>query len=1328
MSNARSTWVRRLGAVLTLALLASLTPLASPASATGYHSYSYARGSYFERVGTFTVFSNLQDGEDPSTETSAEIVAATSDGKTLVYSDSPGERIGFVDITDPSNPQPDGIYALPAGDEPTAVAVYKDWILVGVIDSTSTFTEPVGYLLVLDADTRTMKAEIDLGGQPDSIGVNSRSRYGAVVIENERNEDTDDEGDIANNPQLPGGFLVSIEMKGDPSSWKTTTIELTGLADVAPTDPEPEYVDVNRWGQAVVTLQENNHLAVVDLRRGRVVRDFSAGTTDLTKIDTEEEDPAVIKPVDSLDDVPREPDAVAWISSRRFATANEGDYLGGSRGFSIYDTYRKERFDSGNSFEHLGISVGHYPDNRSGNKGVEPEGVEYGRFGWRDFLFVGSERGNYVGVYNIRWGTPRLHQVLPTGVGPEGLLAIPERNLFVVASEVDSAEDGVRSLINIYEMSAHSAPYPGLTSNRGDTGAPIGWGAISGLASDPHRNRVKYAVHDNAYGETRIYTVRTSNWRGNGTIVDETVINGLLDDTLLDLEGITVDDDRNWWVASEGGNDTPNQLVHIERTTGNVVEIVDLPPEVAANQVRFGFEGVSHLDGKLYVVFQREWNDDAPGTVKIGRYDIATRTWDFSSYGLDAVESPAGGWVGLSDIEHVDGTVFAIVERDNQVGPDKRIARIYTVDLADEVFGSADAPGLTAKSEPLDVLDLLDDRSQSGRWGDKLEGLTIDRRGRIWYATDNDGIDDSTGETLFGRLQTKTKLPTAPEPPEQPEAPAYTLTVFHHNDAESGILPDDDGIGGAAEFAGALAALRPAAEEGDDNGAILVSAGDNFLAGPAFQAGVNDGTSYDAAAQDLFGYDAMTLGNHDFDFGPDVLADYVEAFDTEVFISANLDVSGEPSLDALAKAGRIAASVVVEEDGMKVGIIGATTTDLPFVSSPRNVVVNADVAAAIQAEVDELRKDGVDIVIVSSHLQGLSQDREIIPLITGVDAYVAGGGDELLAAPGDELAPGDEAEGDYPQVVEDGDGIGRPLVVTPGSYTYLGRLALEFNDEGELIGFGGNTNLIKDFTPDPVVKAASSDPVAKAIEEQAANVLATSEVALDGVRANVRTQETNQGNLIADSQLWQAQQLAASFGVDSPQVAIQNGGGIRNDSVIDDGDVTELDTFAMVPFSNLITVVPDVTPEQLKQVMENGYSRIEFTDGRFAQVAGMTVEVDGSGTAQIIDEETGQITTAGSRVVSIALADGTQIVANGAVVSGAPTIDVAITDFLARGGDQYPLPDTFTVLGVSYQQALANYITDSANGGLGGTITAAQYPEGGEGRIIITNPPTAPAE
>jgi 5'-nucleotidase len=253
------------------------------------------------------------------------------------------------------------------------------------------------------------------------------------------------------------------------------------------------------------------------------------------------------------------------------------------------------------------------------------------------------------------------------------------------------------------------------------------------------------------------------------------------------------------------------------------------------------------------------------------------------------------------------------------------------------------------------------------------------------------------------------------------------------------------------------------------------------------------------------------------------------------------------------------------------------------------------------------------------------------------------------------------------------------------------------------------------------MQALVVDPVEAAVAELDATVIGTSQVDLDGLRSSVRSVEANEGNLIADSLLWQAADAAGDFGVDEPQVALQNGGGIRNNTIIPAGPITELDTFDMVPFPNFVTVVPDIPRSQFKEILENAVACTQDADfvtnlncgsGRFAQISGFSFEWSGGGIAQIVDAD-GNVTTAGTRVLEAVLDDGTVIVTGGAVQAGAP-IDVATIDFLARGGDQYPFRGApFTPVGFSYQQALSNYI----QGPLAGLISTADYPEGGEGRI-----------
>jgi 2',3'-cyclic-nucleotide 2'-phosphodiesterase (5'-nucleotidase family) len=555
--------------------------------------------------------------------------------------------------------------------------------------------------------------------------------------------------------------------------------------------------------------------------------------------------------------------------------------------------------------------------------------------------------------------------------------------------------------------------------------------------------------------------------------------------------------------------------------------------------------------------------------------------------------------------------------------------------------------------------------------------------------------------------------------------PSFTLTLLHNNDGESQLLPSEDGnVGGVARFVAKMRELqREGRREPGPSAVVTVSSGDNFLAGPQFQASLDKGVPfYDSLALNRVGYDALAIGNHEFDFGPDVLADFIRGVRRAPFLSANLDVSAEPRLAALERRGRIAPSTVVGHGQRRIGIIGATTPLLRSISSPRDVEVDPEVAAAIQAQVDRLQRRGVNKIVLISHLQSLQEDLALVPQLDDVDIVVAGGGDELLANPDDPLLPGDQAVGPYPTFAADADGTQVPVVTTSGSYRYIGRLVADFDRRGNLLAVDdarsgpvrvSGPNLPDAVAPDPVTQRQVVEPVAAYVAALAENVIAQTEVPLDGLRNSVRTRETNEGNLVADALLAEATRLAPDFGAPVPQVALQNGGGMRDDEVVPPGPITELKTFDILPFANFVAVVPDVPRERFKEILENAVSRVEAVDGRFAQVAGFRFTYDPAGQAQVIDPVTGAITTPGSRVVEVVLDDGTVIVAGGQVQAG-PALHVATIDFLARGGDQYPFGGApFTTLGISYQQALRNYLT----GPLNGVVTAAQYPAGGEGRI-----------
>jgi Esterase-like activity of phytase/LVIVD repeat len=742
----------------TVALLAAL-----PASAAA-HGGSKA----FNHVGSFNVPDNLNVGDPPDTATSSEIVSATPDGKTLVYTDSLSGRLGFVDISNPALPAAKG--AIDAGGEPTSVAVVGKYALVAVNTSPS-LVAPNGHLAVVNVQTKQIVKTIPLGGQPDSISISPDERYAAIVIENERDEDLND-GLI---PQLPAGNLKVLDLKtlflANPV---VKTVDLTALAATAPSDPEAEFVDINSQNEAVVSLQENNHLAIVDLKWAKVVRHFSAGSVTIEQIDATEDDlgpqgNGVIKLEETITRR-REPDAVAWVDNDSFATANEGDYVdengdeGGSRSFTIFSEKGKVEFESGASFEHEVARAGHYPEARSENKGSEPEGVEVASYGKRKVLFVGSERANVVGVYDLNGHKPEFKQLLPTGIGPEGIKPIPNRNLVAVTAEVDGADEGfaVRPLLTVFKLEDGKPVYPYVKS----VGSPpIPWVALSGLAGDQFDSDRVWAVSDSILAQAFIYRIDVDD---HPALIEKRIAVGgvnVADQTLgdFDLEGIAARPEGGFWLASEGrtnaGSSRPNLLVRTD-SSGNILQSVPLPPALVAGATSSGFEGVA-VTGRqsagtetVWAVIQREWADDPDGFVKIARYHVATGQWTFARYQLDPPESPASDVVGLSEIALLPGgRHVAIIERDDQLAGNARIKRLYRVDLFD--------PGVTWRpfGQPLDVvkktlladvLDDLDERSISVP--DKLEGVGVTRNGRIYLATDNDGVDENYGETLFFRL------------------------------------------------------------------------------------------------------------------------------------------------------------------------------------------------------------------------------------------------------------------------------------------------------------------------------------------------------------------------------------------------------------------------------------------------------------------------------------------------------------------------------------------------------------------------------------------------
>ncbi|NDV87206.1 alkaline phosphatase [Aurantimonas aggregata] len=691
----------------------------------------------FNRIASFPVASNLPADMPAETETSSEIITASQDGNMLIYSDSPAGGIGMIDITDPRAPKPAGFMAMEG--EPTSVAVAGPDVLVGV-NTSENFTAPSGRLAVVDLATKTETASCDLGGQPDSVAVAKDGAYAAVAIENERDEDLND-GAI---PQMPAGNVVIFKLTdGVPDCASMVTVDLTGLAEIAPTDPEPEYVDFNDAGEIVLSLQENNHFVIIDAATGEVTTHFSAGTVTLEGIDTE--DDGKLEFTGSQADVKREPDTVQWIDNDRFISANEGDYEGGSRSFTVWNKDGTVAYESGAALEYELIRAGHYPDKRSDAKGGEPEGLEVATFDDVSYAFVLSERGSAVGVYRLGEGDPEFMQLLPSGIAPEGAIAIPSRNLLVTSNEADLVEDGgARSHVMIFERAEGEQAYPTIVSDDQD-GAPVGWGALSGLAADPEDASRLYAVSDSFYeNQPAMFTIDAS--AKPARITAKTVItrDGQPAEK-LDLEGIAPAADGGFWLANEGDaeKEIPHQLLRVD-ADGTIVEEVPFPEALVDGATRFGAEGVTMDGDTLWVAIQREWKDDPKGAVKLLAYDTASKQWSAVHYPLESAEA---GWVGLSEIT-AHGDHLYVLERDNQIGAAAKLKKLYRVakaDLAPAAIGG-DLPTVTKE----EVHDFIPDLKANGGYVvDKIEGFTVSADGTGYAVTDNDGVDDSSGETLF---------------------------------------------------------------------------------------------------------------------------------------------------------------------------------------------------------------------------------------------------------------------------------------------------------------------------------------------------------------------------------------------------------------------------------------------------------------------------------------------------------------------------------------------------------------------------------------------------
>lgn len=488
-----------------------------------------------------------------------------------------------------------------------------------------------------------------------------------------------------------------------------------------------------------------------------------------------------------------------------------------------------------------------------------------------------------------------------------------------------------------------------------------------------------------------------------------------------------------------------------------------------------------------------------------------------------------------------------------------------------------------------------------------------------------------------------------------PAMAEFSLHILHINDLHSRIESinafdstcDAEGeakgecFGGVARVATQINALRDQIRAAGGN-VVVLDAGDQFQGSLMY-------TTYKGAVEaemmEKIGFDAMAVGNHEFDDGPDGLKEFIGKVSFPV-VSGNLDLSRSNVLKDLVKP-----YVILEIGGEKLGVVSALATDTVETSSPGDAVIFKDEIESLQAHVAELEAQGVTKIIALNHV-GIDKDLEIAAAVPGLDAVVGGHSHTLFS----NTAEGAMA---YPTMV------GAVPVVQAYAYSkYLGHLQLTFDDAGVVTKAEGDTVLLDALVvPDAAILARVAE-LAGPIEELKTRVVGETAAAVDGARETCRAMECAMGNLVADAMLARVKDQ----GID---IAIQNGGGLR--ASIDAGPVTMGEVLTVLPFQNTLATFR-VTGAVVLAALENGVSQIEDGAGRFPQVAGLTYTVD-------------KAATAGSRI--------SDVMVGGAPIDPAKLYGLVSNNYMRAGGDGYGMfrdaQDAYD-FGPDLADVLADYI------------------------------------
>ncbi len=493
----------------------------------------------------------------------------------------------------------------------------------------------------------------------------------------------------------------------------------------------------------------------------------------------------------------------------------------------------------------------------------------------------------------------------------------------------------------------------------------------------------------------------------------------------------------------------------------------------------------------------------------------------------------------------------------------------------------------------------------------------------------------------------------------------YQLNILHINDLHSRIeainkfdstcsaaeADKKECFGGIARVKSAIDARR--AELGANANILVLDAGDQFQ-GSLFYTQYKSGPV--AEFMNGIGFDAMAIGNHEFDDGPAELLKLINAVKFPI-ISGNTKVA-----DGSELKDKFKGYIIKDMGGQKVAVVSVLATDTNETSSPGDKVTFEDEIEYLKGAVKEIQDQGVNKIVVLSHV-GYVKDQEIARSVDGIDVIVGGHSHTLLSS------TDPKAAGPYPTLVKDPSGIDVPIVTAYAYSKYLGDLTVTFDDNGVVKSTSGAPKLLDaSVTPDEGFTKRVAE-LAAPLEEMKKKEIGVSEAAIDGSREVCRAKECTMGNLVSDALLDRVKDQGIT-------IAIQNGGGLR--ASIDAGPVTMGEVLTVLPFQNSVATF-QIKGVDLVAALENGASQIEEGAGRFVQTAGLKYSFDRS-------------KPAGSRIVSVEVKEGDNFVK----LDPEKTYGVVTNNYTRTGGDGFKTFATKAInpydFGPSLEDAVAAYI------------------------------------